>query len=78
MSYEQFGENTNKKCRCRYYKMFGVFSVVSVHFLLRNGFYQNVVQGEKMLIMVFMRCFFIIIAFVYNRENSVAIGNNIR
>lgn len=39
--------------------------VVSVHFLLRNGFYQNVVQGEKMLIMVLMRSFFIICVPLY-------------
>ena len=41
------------------------FSVVSVHFLLRNGFYQNVVQGEKMLVMVIMRSFFIICVPLY-------------
>ncbi len=41
------------------------FSVVSVHFLLRNGFYQNIVQGEKMFIMVVMRCFFIICVPLY-------------
>ena len=46
-------------------RIFAFFSVVSVHFFLRNGFYQNVVQGEKMLIMVFVRSFFIICVPLY-------------
>ncbi len=36
------------------------FLVVSVHFLLHNGFYYYPVEGTRMLIMNFMRAFFII------------------
>lgn len=41
------------------------FSVVSVHFLLHSGFYNNEVKGEKMLIMVLVRSFFIICVPLY-------------
>lgn len=36
------------------------FLVVCVHFFLNNGFYQNTVLGERMLVMTLMRSFFII------------------
>ena len=36
------------------------FTVVSVHFFLNNGFYEQTVYGKRMLTMVFMRAFFII------------------
>ncbi len=41
------------------------FCVISVHFFLHNGFYQNTVLGEKMFLAVFMRCFFIICVPLY-------------
>ncbi len=41
------------------------FCVVSVHFLLNNEFYDNVVTGEKMQVMVLMRSFFIICVPLY-------------
>ncbi len=41
------------------------YSVVSVHFFLRSGFYGNTVTGEKMMLMVFMRSFFIICVPLY-------------
>lgn len=37
-----------------------VFSVLSVHFFLNNGFYGEVVNGTRMYIMVLMRTFFMI------------------
>ncbi len=36
------------------------FSVVSVHFIGRIGFSENVVEGEKMFLLTFLRAFFII------------------
>ena len=36
------------------------FFVVSVHFLLNNGFYSQIVEGERMLAMTLMRALFII------------------
>ena len=41
-------------------RCFAFFCVVSVHFFLNNGFYSQVVLGERMLIMTLMRSFFII------------------
>ena len=35
-----------------------VFSVISVHFILHNGFYSETVQGFPMLIAVTMRTLF--------------------
>ncbi len=37
-----------------------VFSVVSVHFFLNNGFYQNNVAGEKMYLMTLFRTMFMV------------------
>lgn len=37
-----------------------VFSVISVHFFLNNGFYQEVVQGKRMYAMVLMRTAFMV------------------
>lgn len=41
-------------------RIFAVFSVISVHFFLNNGFYQNSVMGGRMLIMTIMRSFFMV------------------
>lgn len=41
-------------------RIFALFSVVSVHFFLNNGFYSQTVAGKRMLIMTIMRSFFII------------------
>lgn len=40
--------------------MFSIFSVISVRFFLQNGFYKNIVEGERMFIMNIM-CSFLII-----------------
>lgn len=37
-----------------------VFSVISVHFFLNNGFYQETVQGKRMYVMVLMRTAFMV------------------
>ena len=39
-------------------RIVAVFSVISVHFLLNNGFYNQTVQGTEMYIMVCMRTLF--------------------
>lgn len=39
-------------------RIIAVFSVVSVHFFLNNGFYSETVKGSDMLIMCFMRTLF--------------------
>lgn len=41
-------------------RIFALFSVISVHFFLNNGFYEQPVIGTRMLIMCIMRCFFMI------------------
>lgn len=41
-------------------RIFALFSVVSVHFFLNNGFYEQTVVGPRMFIMCVMRCFFMI------------------
>lgn len=37
-----------------------VWSVLSVHFFLNNGFYDGIIEGKRMFVMVFMRTFFMI------------------
>ena len=41
-------------------RILAFFLVVSVHFLLNNGFYSQTVTGKRMFIMMLMRSFFII------------------
>ena len=41
-------------------RIFALFSVVSVHFFLNNGFYEQTVVGLRMFIMCVVRCFYMI------------------
>lgn len=41
-------------------RFFSLLCVISVHFLLNSGFYEETVEGKKMLIMCIYRMFFII------------------
>lgn len=41
-------------------RILALFFVISVHFLLNNGFYDQTVAGKRMLVMVLMRALFII------------------
>ena len=41
-------------------RIFAFFSVVSVHFFMKSGFYDGIVAGERMYIMTLMRSFFMI------------------
>lgn len=41
-------------------RIFSLLCVISVHFLLNSGFYEETVEGKKMLIMCIYRMFFII------------------
>ena len=41
-------------------RIFSLFCVVAVHFLLNCGFYNEIVEGKKMLFMCIYKAFFII------------------
>ncbi len=41
-------------------RIFALFSVISVHFFMHNGFYGHPVAGKRMYLMVLMRTFFMI------------------
>lgn len=41
-------------------RTFAVFTVIAVHFFLNNGFYDTPIYGGKMIIMVYLRNFFMI------------------
>lgn len=41
-------------------RCFALFCVISVHFFLNNGFYAEPVAHKRMLVMVFMRCAFMV------------------
>ena len=49
----------NRNTSMDFVRCFACFGVVSVHFLLNNGFYETVVNCKRMYFMVFFRQFFL-------------------
>lgn len=51
---------SNRDIRLDIIRIFSLFCIVSVHFLLNSGFYQEIVDGKRMFFMCIIRSLFII------------------
>lgn len=51
-------QNENRDSSLDLVRIFGLFSVISVHFFLNTGFYEDIIAGKKMYVLLLIRTFF--------------------